>query len=554
MRHALTIALAVGSAACALADPPRVPPFGARPDTTWSMEQRAAAFAALREEAGREGLVRVIVEFAVPELEALTQASVAAQHIRASDEEDATLAEAIAGGAEGVLGLLTGTRHELLRVYRTVPAAALLVSGEALEVLESWPDVLSISRDASLQLLVNSSVPAIRAPQAWQLGFLGYGSYVAVLDSGILTEHRMFTNTHVVQACFATGFGCQPLECGDCPNGLGVDTTSPDAAAPYPSSFFGFDHGTFVSGIAVGLDSPGQRYGVAPDANLIAIKVFRRVDGQFCNPPPGFSGCLDASASDVLAAMEFVYSLRNTYRIAALNLSLGFNMQADQQACDNQTPPMTQMVTNLFMARIFVVAASGNDGSCTGMRWPSCISTALAIGATNDSRVEPNFSNGHCDMVDLYAPGVSITSASAAGPTSYATYDGTSAAAPHVAGALAILRQAEPTASALELYVALASPFNSLPAIRRCCPSELYKAFIQVDKAALSVIVSPWVDFAHDGPENGSFQLPYDTLAEGLNAATRQLVTIKAGSTSATATISQPVTLRSFGGLVRIGQ
>lgn len=188
------------------------------------------------------------------------------------------------------------------------------------------------------------------------------------------------------------------------------------------------------------------------------------------------------------------------------------------------------------------------------MRWPSCISTALAIGATNDSRVEPNFSNGHCDMVDLYAPGVSITSASAAGPTSYATYDGTSAAAPHVAGALAILRQAEPTASALELYVALASPFNSLPAIRRCCPSELYKAFIQVDKAALSVIVSPWVDFAHDGPENGSFQLPYDTLAEGLNAATRQLVTIKAGSTSATATISQPVTLRSFGGLVRIGQ
>jgi hypothetical protein len=113
------------------------------------------------------------------------------------------------------------------------------------------------------------------------------------------------------EACFAAD--------RTCPNGQAT-MYGVGAAKPYSRNYDGYDHGTHVSGIAVG--NSGKTFGVAKDASLIAIQVYSPFTSRFdCYPsaPP----CLLSYDSDQLAALEYIYSLRSTFPIAAVSLSLG---------------------------------------------------------------------------------------------------------------------------------------------------------------------------------------------------------------------------------------
>src|SRR5262249_25083691 len=116
-------------------------------------------------------------------------------------------------------------------------------------------------------------------------------------------------------------------------------------------------------------------------------------------------------------------------------------------------------IDNLRNVGVLTAIASGNNGSSFSVSVPGCISTAITVGSTTKSDVISSFSNLSL-VVDLLAPGSSIQSSIPVVPhstTTYAFFDGTSMATPHVAGAIAAMRTVCPTATALTIENALKS-------------------------------------------------------------------------------------------------
>ena len=248
-----------------------------------------------------------------------------------------------------------------------------------------------------------------------------------------------------------------------CPNGQ--ESQVGTGAATPPSRFIdGFDHGTHVAGIAAG---------VAPRANIIAIQVFSRVSDVGTSRPCSDNGrtspCTLTLTSDYLAGLQRVFNLRNSYKIAAVNMSLGGGAYIG--ACDAfpQFVPLKLQVDLLRNFGIATVVAAGNNGYRTAIGAPACLSNVISVGATvaqpvGQSRRVADFSNNGATLT-LFAPGTPINSAvpgttttcgEGRSPIDGRCYKGgTSMAAPHVAGALAILRSARTTASVSQLISAL---------------------------------------------------------------------------------------------------
>ena len=202
------------------------------------------------------------------------------------------------------------------------------------------------------------------------------------------------------------------------------------------------DHGTHVAGIAAG--SGTSFAGVAKDADIIAIQVFT-----------GFGSALGSYTADQISGLERVYALRSTYAIASANMSLG-GTTTYTEPCNNE--PLKPYIDTLRAAGIATVISSGNDYSANGLSSPGCIGSAVSAGSTTKTDEVSIFSNS-ADFLSLLAPGSSIESSV---PLSgYAYKNGTSMAAPHIAGAWAILKQAKPKAGVSEVLGAL--QFNGMP-------------------------------------------------------------------------------------------
>jgi subtilisin family serine protease len=153
-----------------------------------------------------------------------------------------------------------------------------------------------------------------------------------------------------------------------------------------------------------------------------------------------------------MAALAWLVSQQGSYNIASANLSLGGGTYADQAACDSANAGQKAAIDSLRAAGVATVLAAGNSSVTTGISAPACISSAVAVGATDDSDVVASFSNSS-PLLDLWAPGVSIYS-SMPGAV-YGTMSGTSMAAPHVAGAWAVLKQKAPSANVDQILLAL---------------------------------------------------------------------------------------------------
>jgi cysteine-rich repeat protein len=416
--------------------------------------RREIEFARVRLAAQQDGSARVIVQFDVPQLAVLTSASRDAKAPAEAAAADAQLAAAIKAVRDAELAKLAGTAYRLHRDYAALPFVALTVSPAAIDALERSPAVLGINEDKPVPPSLDNTVNITGAAAAWNLGFDGTGHYVAILDTGIRDSHDFFASKTIVQACFASGDASGP----DCPNGTASDTTSLDAARHFPTLPTS-DHGTHVAGIAAGTD-PGRLppiHGVAPAADIIAVQVF----SQFYNEPTcnggGGGDCVLSFPSDQAAGLDFVYSLRTTYAIASVNMSLGGGTIWSQSDCDQDNALVKAAIDGLRAVDIATIVSAGNNGACGGLGAPACISSAIAVGATDDADVEASFSQYHPALLDLYAPGDVIHSAVDISDSSYADYSGTSMAAPHVAGAWAILQHARPGADVDTVLHALQS-------------------------------------------------------------------------------------------------
>jgi subtilisin family serine protease len=498
-----------------------------------------------------DGRLRAIVGFQVPDYEALRNATVVAKDARESTVTGSTLEDKIRVAANDVLKPQIDAQELVVhRIFRTIPFATVNMSEKAVDALESLAEVFSIQEDVLISPTLDDTTVIVGSDRAWDLGFDGSGTAVAVLDTGFRLTHQMFAGKTITEACFASGNGSS---LGDCPNGQ-EEQIGPGAAALHPSNFDGFDHGTHVAGIAVG---NGPIFdGVARGADLIAINVFSRVlsDSRCDRPgaPPPFSSCLLAQHSDIVAGLEQVFALRNSMTIASVNMSIGGNSFDDQLVCDIINGSMKAAIDNLVGARINVAVASGNDDACDGISFPACISSAIAVGATDDNDQETSFSNFHSTLLDIFAPGLSVMSAAATANNGYHEMSGTSMAAPHVAGALAIIRQAGGDQSvSIRRAVMILTAEN---VVSGRCDSTPPQGRLRVDQALLAASADTWVDFNNVGSETGTILAPFNTLTEGdLFTPAGGVLAFKPGSTTESHTFSKAMTLRAFGGSVTIG-
>ncbi|MEU5866897.1 S8 family serine peptidase [Nonomuraea sp. NPDC047529] len=262
--------------------------------------------------------------------------------------------------------------------------------------------------DGKRPITLDRSVKQIGAPQAWQQGLTGSGVTVAVLDSGYDATHPDLKDV-VTQS---RNFSDEP----DITDNVG--------------------HGTHVASIVAGA---GEKYrGVAPGAKIALGKV----------------GGENISESAMLAGMEWAAV---EVKAKIINMSIG---GPDTPGID----PIERAV-NTLSARtgaLFVIAA-GNDGAPGSVSSPGSADAALTVGAVDKSDKMAEFSsrgprNGdHAIKPDVTAPGVDIMAAAAQGTADgpYVAHSGTSMAAPHVAGAAAILAQQHPDWSGEQLKAAL---------------------------------------------------------------------------------------------------
>jgi subtilisin family serine protease len=389
---------------------------------------------AARAEAGER--VRVLVELAVPFAPegGLTPSARGAQRGRIAT-------------AQASLGAdLAGTPHRVVRAFRAIPFAALEAEAAAVVALARSPRVVAVTPDDLHAPLLDVSVPLVQADQTRALGFDGAGQTVAVIDTGVDAVHPNLVGKIVGEACFASG---SPGPSGDCPNG--DDSQSGAGAGTYCTWSSECFHGTHVAGIAAG---EGPSYdGVAPGATLVSIQVFSEITSSTqCSPSP--APCARAYESDVLAALEEVYDVfRFEHTIPAVNLSLGGQTYTSQSACDADNAAYKAAIDNLRSVDVATVIAAGNNGLSNGLADPACISTAVSVSATGDTDTIPSWAN-RASFLSLWAPGNAIR-APYYGTSQYANASGTSMAAPHVAGAWAILRGAVPEAGVAEILLAL---------------------------------------------------------------------------------------------------
>ena len=461
MRHLVWIVMALlllGDATAVSAAPRRLLATQGGAATLNANPSAAPVLNRLRGEAAATGSVRLLVGLRVPFAAEATLPVAEAMQQRYDIARVRTTLQTRLPNA------FLKTRHS----FEQLPFVAVETTPDQIDALAADPAVLTLTEDRPNMATLAQSVPQVQGDLAWAAGYRGLGQTVVVIDTGVDSTHPFLAGKVVAEACFSSG--------GWCPGGR-TSAVGPGSARPCPNREC--VHGTHVAGIAAGLGSAFS--GVAKDANLIAIQVFS---------PYGTKAT--AYDSDIISALLYVYSLRSSYNIAAVNMSLGTDA-VSSGACDDYQPAETAAIEALRSVGIATVVASGNSYSSNGISSPACISSAISVGAVSDSNwglcanVATDVDKVTCysnssAQLSLLAPGSVITS-SVPG-RKYASFHGTSMAAPHVAGAWAILREKAPNASVGQILDALQTTGKSVTDDRNGVTTPRINVMTALDKFA----------------------------------------------------------------------
>jgi serine protease AprX len=333
-----------------------------------------------------------------------------------------------------------------------------LINGQVLELPNSvlkmlalHPSVFKLQYDRPIQTFNYRTSVTVGARSVQEsYGYTGAGIGIAVIDSGLTTWHDDLTN----KTAKLFPYGNQRVnKFVDFVNGRTL---------PYDDN----GHGTHIAGIIAGngYDSKGEKRGIAPDANIISLKVLDK-NGQ-------------GTISNIIAALGWIKVNAKTYNIRVVNMSVGAAIHESYW-----TDPLTLAVKAITDQGITVVTAAGNMGkNAAGQQQYGAITApgnapwVLTVGAsstngtlTRNDDTMASFSSAGPTFIDfdskpdLVAPGVGTISLATPGSTFYATkaslllsgsiplgskpylsLSGTSMAAPVVSGTIALMLQANP--------------------------------------------------------------------------------------------------------------
>lgn len=401
-----------------------------------SSEAKSLFRAHALEEIARVGGIAVIIDLHAP---GIVEAA-------ASDSE----VDAVADLQAAALSSLAGTAFDSVKTYSHLPALALTLHSEAaLDALLADPNVAGVVVDRLTFPMLDQTTHLISASATKLLGFEGQDTVIAILDTGVDKNHTRLSGKVISEGCFST---TNPLLSSTslCP-GNAQQSVANNAGLHCTVTGANCYHGTHVAATAAA---------VAPKAKLIAMQVFSRivdtVNVKTCANNGRTSPCIASHLSDQLNALNRVYVLKtqsNPINVAAINMSIGGGKYF--APCITAVPSAyASIVSSLRNLRVGTIVSSGNSGHLDAMGVPACLSNVISVGATNDSNQMASFSN-ISPYTSLLAPGTNVTAATPGNTT--ATLDGTSMAAPHVAGAFAVLRSVRPSDSAAQIQDALVS-------------------------------------------------------------------------------------------------
>jgi subtilisin family serine protease len=382
------------------------------------------------------------------------------------------------------------------------------MSPEAANALAKNPNVAYVEQDSHAHPLVQSYVPAgvlrinADASPMWDVeGTLDANAIsndivlvnpvaadIAIIDSGVINDPDL----NVVQRVDCSGGSPRR---GSCVEGSASDGTG---------------HGSHVAGTAAGSGTYGGTdgyglIGVAPGANLWAVKVFKDDGRGYC--------------SWAIAGVDWVTQYAAEIDVA--NMSLG---------CSSNSQAMKTAIANSTAAGVLYVVAAGNDNTDAGATSPANSEDAITVSAIADydgvgggldsfvvcpgenDDAFASFSN-HGQVVDIAAPGVCVASMLNDGALYYAS--GTSMASPHVAGAAALI------------HAELMAKTGSRPTPQEIRAELMARAIPQGDAEGY--------DSTND---DDNFREPLLNLAPATNGPTVSITGPSAGTVSGTVTIT----------------
>lgn len=304
-----------------------------------------------------------------------------------------------------------------LKKLRIVNGVVILVPARLEKSLASMPGVLSVEEDAEVHA---SSIPAalastqvlpwgvdrINADLVWPIS-TGAGIKVAVIDSGIDMDH--------------------PDLAVNIKGGFNAIKHKRDADDD-------FGHGTHVAGTIAAINNEFGVVGVAPKVDIYAVKVLDNTGlGKISDVIEGIQWCVD-----------------NHIQVANMSFGASAYSAALQKA-----------VSKAYSSNLIMVAAAGNRGlgSASSVDYPAKFDEVIAVAAVDQGdMVTPWSSRG--SEIDIAAPGDSIYSTFNNG--SYTLLSGTSMAAPHVTGAIALKLQLNPGLTPMQIMYELEKSANYL--------------------------------------------------------------------------------------------
>lgn len=283
-----------------------------------------------------------------------------------------------------------------------------------LEIIKD-PNIEYISYDTRVFAVMDVARKIVGADKMPRTGYTGKGVTVAIIDTGVSPHLDLIYPTNRI---------------------VGFKDFINNEAVAYDDN----GHGTHCAGIlgGSGYSSKGKYKGIAPEANILSIKVLDEKG--------------NGKTSDILSAVQWIIDTKEVYKTKIINFSLGAIAQYRERK-----DPLVKAANRAIDNNMIVIAAVGNSGPMRQtILSPATSRYVISVGALNASKAhqtdEKNIASfssrgptiDRIKKPDLIAPGVNITSLSQKNLNGYTALSGTSMAAPMVSGAAALLLNENP--------------------------------------------------------------------------------------------------------------